>query len=295
MYPQASNLFDGRWGSFWFVGRTNGRWFLYETAGPVVFVQLQRLLSEAVLPTDRTYDGSVIGPTAFAIDGVIGTNSMRRLWALASKRGMDRGTLDMISAAARSRPSTTRMSPALLQVMLSLLYPSLVRFPGEAQLSIAPNGAPMIGSAVGLPISTTAQVQASPSIFTAMPTSAPFDAGVPATPIASIEALRDTRSGVQVKFSAPWTTFEPPVVLGPASPTTFTPLPATGEGGISPLPPQPGQVSPIQPMPPAPQSGWSQQIAGDVTQVGAKALPALPYVAAAAVGVAAVWLLAKLR
>jgi len=146
MYPNQSNLFDGRWGSLWFVGRTNGRWNLYETAGPVVFVQLQKLLLDSVSSTDRTYDGTAIGPTAFAIDGVIGTNSMRRLWVLASKRGLGADVLGYIATMARSRPSTTRMTPALLQVMLHLLYPSLVPSLSEAQLSIASNGAPYIGS-----------------------------------------------------------------------------------------------------------------------------------------------------
>lgn len=316
MYPNPSNLYDLQWGMLWFLARiNNGPWMFYETCGPAVILQLQRLLQTSVEQTDVTYDGSQIGPALFTLDGVVGTQTLRRLWVLARKRYAPTEQTNMLAQLIRTRPNNAVITPWLTQLILWLLYPALASVPANIQLSIAGNGAPQIGSPLNIPIRTEAQAVATPGLLTAQPTSTLFNDDLPDTSIRSLEALRNTNSGTQSRDVGPWTVetspigpIAPLVVVGQPTQPVFTPLPTTSQPSTQPsqnLPPVPTDPVPSTPEPqlpvtttptktPAPpqQTSALGTLATSVADVGKRAMPYLPY-AGAAVGTLGVLLLLR--
>jgi len=78
-YPQAPNFRTSTFGDAWWRVARNGVAQLIETDGLATTVQIQMMLFNGVPSGTRTFDG--VTPHQVRIDGVLGPDSLRALWA----------------------------------------------------------------------------------------------------------------------------------------------------------------------------------------------------------------------
>jgi hypothetical protein len=116
-YPQTSNFRTATFGDAWWIVVRNNARQLIETAGLSTTVQIQTLLFNGVPTGTRTFDG--VTPHQVRIDGVIGPDSLRALWAYGKTvMGVPAAAFAQIQADAVAR----RLSPETYRIALWLAY-----------------------------------------------------------------------------------------------------------------------------------------------------------------------------
>lgn len=105
-YPQPANFTTATPGDAWWGAYRDGNWFICEFSGFATTAQIQSMLYQGVAPGTRTYDGTTMA-TRVRIDGVVGPETLRGLWAYArSFSDMPLAVLNAIEQAARAQTVT---------------------------------------------------------------------------------------------------------------------------------------------------------------------------------------------